>query len=120
MTWFTGGAIVIASILMANAVLLVFRFRSKSGSRVRSEIRSGRITKAGIAVYLIFTIALLVGTIARQMVPESSLGALLQTWYGVAAYAVWCIFGATVLGMLLAHSGFALHRTEQTARADNA
>jgi hypothetical protein len=120
MTWFTGGAIVITLLLIANAVLYRLRFRTLLRPQARSDLRGGRITKAGIAVYAIFVGALLVGAGVRELAPETDFGGLLHTWVGIGSYLVWCIFGATALGTLLTVCGLPSHERVQTSSAQDA
>ena len=110
---------VIALLLLANAVLYRLRFRTLLRPEARPGLR-GRITKAGIVVYAIFIAALLVGSGVRELAPETDFGVLLHSWFGIAAYLIWCIFGATVLGTLLTLCGFPSHERNQTPGAQDA
>ena len=107
MTWFTGGAVVIVLLFIANGIAYRIRYRTFLRPDARFGLgRSTRVTKSGLAVYAILTAALTVGFGAPVVAPESSLGSLLADWPNFAAYIVWCLFGATALGVALTLCGY--------------
>jgi|SRR5688500_2529748 len=115
MNWLTASAIVIVLLFVANGIAYRLRFGTFLRQEERGEFSPrSRLTKAGVAVYTVFTAALVLGFGAREATPESPLGAMLQSWFTFAAYIVWCLFGATILGVALTLCGYPSYQKSNT------
>ncbi len=115
MNWLTAGAIVILVLFIANGIAYRIRFGTFLRQEERAEFSTkSRLTKAGVAVYTVLTAALVVGFGAREATPESALGAMLQSWFTFGAYIVWCLFGATMLGVALTLCGYPSYQKSNT------
>jgi len=94
-TWFVVGAAVILVLLIVNFVVYVVRRRRLGVGTIRDASKV-LITPIGAFTYGAMVLGFLVGFGAPYVAPDSSFGRWLAEPVTLAAFAVWCMFGAFV------------------------
>ncbi len=115
MTWVTLVSIAIVCLLSLNSLYVVFWLRPKLGVTPKppSDARKQQLSPVDLLALSLLTLALLAGTAAPIVAPESSLGKWIET-YGLINYLVWCMAVNVLLFVAIRLLGKRFNRTDAT------
>ena len=100
--WLAIGALVLAAAFVANAIAYRIRFGTFLRVEKRREFVSKGLSKAELAMSMVFVLALLAGITVPTFAPTSPFAHWLQEPYSQLVYAVWCFLAFMVAGAALA------------------
>ena len=98
------GALVLAAAFVANAIAYRLRFGTFLRTEKRREFVAKNLSKAELAMCMVFVLALLAGFVVPTVAPTSPFAQWLQEPYSQLVYAVWCLLAFMVAGAALAIS----------------
>ena len=100
--WLAIGALVLAAVFVANAIAYRIRFGTFLRAEKRREAIAKALSRAELAMSMLFVLALIAGFVAPTLAPTGSFAQWLQEPYSQLVYVVWCFLAFMAAGAVLA------------------